>query len=89
MTPTETKTLQRPVQVRYETTEDHPTWLESFRELRDLGNGHTEMTYRLSFDVAQDGLLGKVVAKIIKTLYEPRLPKYLRKLKDLLEAGTG
>lgn len=87
VTPTLTKTLERPVRVIWETPEDHPTWLESIRELRDLGDGRTEMSYHLSFDVPQTGLKGNVIAKILNMLYEPRLPKYMRKLKELLEAG--
>lgn len=86
VTPTLTKTLERPLRAVWETTEDHPTWLESVRELRDLGDGRTEMTYHLSFDIPQQGLKGRVIAKILNKLYEPRLPNYMRKLKELLEA---
>lgn len=87
VTPTETKVFDRPVRVRFETVGDHPSWLESTRELRDLGPGRTEMTYRLSLDAPGDGLLGKASAALIKALYQPRLPGYLRTLKTRLEAA--
>ncbi len=87
VTTTVTKEFERPSHVRFETLEDDPTWLESYRETRDLGDDRTEMIYRLSFDVAADGLLGKVSAFVLKALYEPRLPKYLRLLKTQLEAA--
>ena len=87
VTPTLTKSLEHPVRAVWETTEDHPTWLESVRELRDLGDGRTEMTYNLSFDIPQKGFRGSVIAKILNMLYKPRLPKYMRKLKELLETG--
>ncbi len=87
VTPTETKVFDRPFRVRYETVDDHPSWLESYRELRELGPEQTEMTYRLSFDVAPDGLRGRAYAALLKALYQPRLPGYLHALKTRLEAA--
>jgi len=86
VTPTLIKTLRPNSLAVFTTPEDHPAWLESYRELNDLGNGRTEMIYRLSFDVIQSGVIGAAYAKLLKTLYEPRIPKYLNNLKQLIEA---
>ncbi len=88
VTPTLVQTLKPNSLAVFVTPEGHPTWLESHRELRDLGGGHTELAYRLSFDVAQGGVIGVIYAKVLKTLYEPRIPKYLRHLKELIETDV-
>lgn len=88
VTPALIKTLKPNSLAVFVTPEGHPTWLESHRELRDLGDGRTEFAYRLSFDVAQGGVIGAIYAKLLKTLYEPRVPKYQRKLKELIEASV-
>lgn len=86
VTPTLIQSLKPDRLAVFVTPDSHPTWLESHRELNDLGNGRTEMVYRLSFDVPQDGFFGAIYAKFLKTLYEPRMPKYLQTLKRLVEA---
>jgi hypothetical protein len=77
--------LDSPKLVIFETPDGHPTWLESYRELTNLGDGRTEMIYRLSSDIAHSGMIGAFYAKVLKMIYEPRLPKYLKTLKGLME----
>ena len=88
VTPTVIKTLKPDSLAVFVTPEDHPMWLESYRELTDLGDERTEMIYRLSFDVEPSGVFGAIYANVLKTLYEPRMPKYMENLKNLIEAET-
>ena len=87
VTPAETKVFDRPARVRCEPIDDHPSWLESFRGLRALGPDQTEMTCRLSFDVAPDGFRGKACAALLKALCQPRSPGCLHAVKARLEAA--
>ena len=86
VTPTRIVTLDRPNVVAFETDSDIDPWLISHRSLVDLGDARTRMTYRLETNLPPSGWFGKTYLWLMQRLYAPRLPRYLQKLKTIIEA---
>jgi len=74
--------------VVYETANGDPYFLKSTRSFRHLADHKTEVTYLLEFDpaVVRYGLGFGLPNFIVNTVTRMAMKKYLRKLKQILEA---
>lgn len=88
VTPTLIKELNRPHRFIAETPENHPTWVQCIRTMEPLNNGNTLFSVKLSFSlnnfkqaipIAPPGFL-------VTLWYNPRIKRYLKTLKRLMEA---
>ncbi|RVU85633.1 hypothetical protein EOL70_06685 [Leucothrix sargassi] len=85
VTPAEITILDKPTLFVCETPKDAKTWLMSRRELNAISETQTEIVYRLETEVPYTGILGSLYAQLTTYFYQPRLPKYLKMLKALVE----
>lgn len=87
VTPTQIKTLERPTKLVLETPDNHPTWLRSIRTIEPLENGNCKFTYELAFslDSMKQIMPFTPPAKLVRMWYKPRIRKYLKNLKRIIE----
>ena len=87
VTPTEIKVLERPHKVVLETPDLHPTWLRSIRTIENIEEGKLKFTYELAFSLDSMKPVMKFTppAKIVSMWYSPRIRKYLKNLKAIIE----
>lgn len=87
VTPTEIKTLDAPHKLVLETPDSHPTWLRSIRTIEELEHDQVRFTYELAFslDSMKQILPFTPPAKLVSMWYSPRIKKYLRNLKKIVE----
>lgn len=87
VTPTEIKVLERPHRFVLETPIEHPSWLQSIRSVEKLPNGKCKFTYQLSFGLDAMKQISPITppAGLVTMWYRPRIKKYLKNLKKILE----
>lgn len=87
VTPTEIKVLERPTKYMAETPTNHPTWLQSVRTIKVISTNQCEITYELSFslDSMKQIMPFAPPVGLVTWWYRPRMKKYLKNLKDILE----
>ena len=87
VTPTVVKEFNAPHRVTIETPIGHPTWLRSVREVTPNGALESTLSYELAFERAAMRQLLPMTppASIITWWYSPRIAKYLKNVKRLLE----
>lgn len=87
VTPTELKVIERPSMIVLETPANHPTWLKSVREIKPTHNGACDVAYELSFSLDSMKQIMPFVPPVsmVDKWYRPRMRKYLRNLKGILE----
>jgi hypothetical protein len=87
VTPTQIKVLESPNKLILETPDGHPTWLRSTRTVEKLENGHCKFTYELAFSLDTMKQISPITppAGLITMWYRPRIIKYLKNLKRILE----
>lgn len=86
-TPTIIKVLTPPNQVVLETPDTHTTWLQSIRTIEKTEHQTVKFTYQLGFSLdAMKQILPFIPpAKLVKIWYKPRIDKYLKNLKQIVE----
>ena len=87
VTPTEIKLLDRPFKFIVETPASHPTWVECIRSIEKAEGSNSKFTVQLSFSLDN---LRQIIpftppSFAVRWWYGPRMRKYLRNLKRLLE----
>lgn len=87
ITPVVIKVLNKPNEFIIETPSTHPTWVHCIRSIEKIENEKSIFTVNLSFSTDN---LRQIVpftppGKLIIIWYKPRMKKYLRKLKRILE----
>ncbi len=87
VTPTVIKALERPYKIILETPSTHSTWLQSVRTVRSSINGGSTVTYELAFTLDSMKQIMPFVppAELVTMWYRPRIKKYLKNLKTILE----
>lgn len=87
ITPTEIRVLERPGKFVVETPSTHPTWVQCIRSVKDVGNGSSEFSVQLSFTLDNLKQITPIVphSLFVRMWYRPRMKKYMRKLKKILE----
>ena len=87
VTPTTITDYAPPFRVVLETSQTHPYWLQSVREVVPLSESRSRLVYVLAFDPAAMRQLLPFTPPIwlIKKWYTPRIQKFLRNAKRLLE----
>lgn len=87
VTPTEIKVLDRPNKIILETPDTHPNWLQSIREIKILNSTECIVFYELAFslDSMKQIMPFTPPAKLVAMWYRPRMKKYLKNLKNILE----
>ncbi|MBL7784304.1 MAG: hypothetical protein JNM36_00175 [Chitinophagales bacterium] len=91
ITPAEIKEFDKPNKIILETPENHPTWLQVIRTIKKIGNEECTFTYEVAFsiDFMKQIMPFTPPAALIVMWYRPRIKKYLRNLKGLLEQSKG
>lgn len=87
VTPTEIKVLDKPSKIVLETPANHPTWLQSIRTIKEISNNECEVTYELAFslDSMKQIMPFTPPVGLVTFWYSPRIKKYLKNLKHILE----
>lgn len=87
VTPTEIKELVKPAKFVLETPATHPTWLRSIRTIEKLDGGKSKFTYELAFTLDSMKQISPFnpPGKLVTMWYSPRIRKYLRNLKRIIE----
>jgi len=88
VTPTLLKVLDRPTKFIAETPDSHPTWVECIRTIDKLDEQKVKFTIQLSFSLDNMLQILPVIppAIFIRMWYAPRMKRYLKNLKAILEA---
>lgn len=88
VTPTEIKVLDRPARFVVETPKDHPTWVECIRSTEKTENGKSKFTVQLSFSLNNLKQVTPILppSVLVRMWYVPRIRKYLKRLKRILES---
>lgn len=87
VTPTKIKILDKPNKIVLETPANHPTWLQSIRTIKQISNNECEVTYELSFSIDSMKQIIPFTPPVglVTFWYSPRIKKYLKNLKQILE----
>ena len=90
ITPTVIKILDRPNTFIVETPDTHPSWVKCIRSTETLTNGNTKFNVQLSFTLNNLKQVFPIVPPsfIVEMWYRPRMKKYMRNLKRLLEKAN-
>lgn len=90
VTPVKVLVLDSPRMFVAETPETHSTWVKVIRSLKPLENGEIEFTVNLSFSLDNMKQITPIIPPkgIIRAWYKPRMKRYLRTLKRLMENNT-
>lgn len=87
VTPTVVKTYDFPKCFEVETPDTHPTWVHCIRSMEPQENGQVLFTVQLSFSLDN---LKQILPFIppawpVRLWYMPRIRRYLRRLKAIME----
>lgn len=87
VTPTVVKTYDVPYRFEVETPDTHPTWVYCIRTMEPQENGLVLFTVQLSFslDNLEQILPFIPPAWAVRAWYQPRIRRYLRRLKAIME----
>lgn len=88
VTPTAIMEFTYPKRIVLETPKNHLPWLRSIREVEAINREQSRFTYELSFDVDLTKQIMPIAPPVwfITLCYMPRIRKYLRNLKKLIES---
>ncbi len=91
VTPTTVTEFDPPNRIVLETPDDFPSWLRGVREVESQGRKHSLFRYELAFASDFSGLAMPFVPPIFfqRWFYAPRITKYLRNAKSILESRMG
>jgi hypothetical protein len=87
VTPVEIIAMDYPSAFEIETQASHPTWVHCIRRIDVCANGQTKLSVRLSFslDNLKQILPFEPPAVFVRMWYKPKMKRYLKRLKSLLE----
>lgn len=87
VTPVQILELNKPISFVAETPHSHPTWVKVIRSLKPLQTGQIEFTVNLSFSLDNMKQITPIIPPIgiIRAWYKPRMKRYLKTLKRLME----
>ena len=91
VTPVKVLEMESPKIFVAETPDTHPTWVKVVRSLKKLNNGAIEFTVNLSFSLDNMKQITPVIPPvgIIRAWYKPRMKRYLKTLKKLMETSAN
>ena len=87
VTPTVVKTYDFPHRFEVETPATHPTWVHCMRSMEPQENGYILFTVQLSFSLDNLKQILPFIppAWAVRMWYRPRIRRYLRRLKTIME----
>ncbi len=87
VTPTVVKALDFPNRFEVETPATHPTWVHCIRSMEPQENGDVLFTVQLSFSLDNLKQILPFIppAWAVRMWYQPRIRRYLRRLKTIME----
>ncbi len=88
VTPVQIIELDRPHTFVAETPSTHPTWVKVMRTLQQLDNNTIVFTVNLSFSLDNMKQITPIIPPkaIIRLWYAPRMKRYLKTLKKIMES---
>jgi len=89
ITPVQIMELESPKTFVAETPSTHKTWVKVMRSLKPCENGEIEFTVNLSFSLDNMKQITPITPPIgiVRAWYKPRMKRYLKTLKRLMETG--
>lgn len=90
VTPVQILQLDRPHTFVAETPSTHPTWVKVIRTLKQIDNNVVEFTVNLSFSLDNMKQITPIIPPkgIIRMWYAPRMKRYLKTLKRIMESSA-
>lgn len=91
VTPVQILELNRPHTFVAETPATHPTWVKVIRTLKQIDTDRVEFTVNLSFSLDNMKQITPIIPPkgIIRMWYAPRMKRYLKTLKKIMESSTN
>jgi hypothetical protein len=88
ITPVVIQVLDRPHQFIIETPSTHPSWVHCIRSVEEIETGRSKVSVKLSFSLnnLRQILPFSPPGIFVMMWYRPKIRRYLRKLKGIMEA---
>jgi hypothetical protein len=89
ITPTEVKVFDRPHTFVVETPTAHPSWVQCVRSVKSIDEKSSEFSVKLSFSLNNIKQISPIVppGSIVRMWYKPRMKRYMRNIKKILESA--